>query len=140
MEVALPGLKNAFDLPAKRVHLEDRCRLPDRRWHIRNKEVPGHQGQMGLRRGGAFFLGVFPGDPSSCSDDRLGHTHGNEPCGDVRCGSDGDGFLEAEERRRNRQEELRQLHRAHSASNRFIHVGLMMEATAKIRARRRKAG
>ena len=140
MAGALPGRKKACDLPAKRVPLEDRCRLPERRWHMRHKEVPGHQGQRGWRRGVAFVLGVFPGDPSSCMDDRLGHTHGNAPCGDVRCGADGAGFLEAEARRRNRQEERRQLHRAHSASHRFIHGGLMIEATAKIRARRRQAG
>ena len=37
-------------------------------------------------------------------------------------------------------EERRQLHRAHTAGNRFIEVRLMIEATEKIRASRRNAG
>jgi hypothetical protein len=140
MERALPGLKNQFDLPAQRGHFSDGCRLPYGGRSIGNKEVPGHHCQVGLRRRVAFFLRIFPGDSSACIDDRLGHTHGNETRGDARYGPDGDGFLEAQEIALNCREELRQLHRAQTTSNRFINVGLMVEAPAKIRASRRHAG
>jgi hypothetical protein len=43
MEIVLPGLKNAFDLPAKRGHLDNCGGLPNDGWYIGNKEVPGHQ-------------------------------------------------------------------------------------------------
>ena len=140
MEIALPGLKNQFDLPAQRVHFYDGFRLPYAGRDIGNNEVPGHQRQVGLRRRVAFLLRVLPGDYSACIDDRLGHTHGNETRGDALCGPDEESFLEEQDVALDSREALRQLHRAHTTSNRFIHVGLMIEATAKIRTSRRHAG
>lgn len=140
MERALPGLQNAFDWPANRLHFWDRCRRPYRGMDIGNKEVPSQECQRGLGRCVAFFLRVLPGGSAACIDARLGHPHGNATRGDTRCGPDEDRLLEEEEVGRNGQEECLQFHRVHTARNRFIKVGLMIEATAKIRASRHKAG
>jgi len=140
MEIALPGLENEFDLPANRIHFWDRCRRPYRGRDIGNKEVSCQKCQMGLGRCVAFFLRVLPGDSAAGIDDRLGHRHGNETRGDPLCGPDKDRLLEEQEVGRNGQEDRLQLHRVHTARNRFINGGLMIEATAKIRPSRRKAG
>ena len=55
MEIALPGLKNEFDLPAKRINFQHGGRLPYCGRHIGDKEVPGQEGQGGLRRRVTFF-------------------------------------------------------------------------------------
>ena len=140
MEIALPGLKNEFDLPAHRVHFGDRCRRPYRGRDVGNKEIPCHQGEMGLGRGVAFFLGVLVGDSAAGIDDRLGHPDGNETRGDTGCRADKDRFFEEQAVGRNGQEVCLQRHRVHTARNRCINVGLMIEATAKIRASCRKTG
>src|SRR6266849_4407819 len=139
MEIALPGLKNQFYLPAYWIDFWDRCRGPYRSRDIGNKEVPGQQAEMGLGRCVAFFPGVLPGASPAGIDDRLGHTHGNETRGDLRFLPNEDGFLKEQAVRRDGPEERRQRHRLHPARHRFIHVGLMIEAAAKIRASRRKA-
>ena len=78
MEIAFPGLKNQFYLPANRIDLQHGCCLPYRGRDIGNKEIPGQQGEMGLRRRVAFFLRVLPGYPSAFIDDRLGDTRRNQ--------------------------------------------------------------
>ena len=120
--------------------MHDGRRRPYGGRHIGNKEVPGHQRQVSLRRCVALFLRVLLRHSAAFIDNRLGHTHGNEPRGDVRCGPEREGFREEQESALHCREALRQLPRAQTTSHRFINVGLMIEATAKIRARRRNAG
>jgi hypothetical protein len=140
MEIALPGLKNEFDLPAKRVHLDDCCSIPEGRWHIRDQEIPGHERQVGLRWRVAFFLRGLPGYSSAFIDNHLRYTHGNETRGYVRCGPDIDRCLKERAIVLDGRTERGQLHRAPTTSKCCLEVGLMIEATEKRRAHRRHAG
>src|ERR671914_2708331 len=111
MEIALPGLKNEFYLPTKRVHMHDGRRRPYGGRHVGNKEVPGHQRQVGLRRGVALFLRVLLGHSSAFIDNRLGHTHGNETSRDTLCGPNEERGLEERDIVCDGREQLRQLYR-----------------------------
>jgi len=79
MEIALPGLKNEFDLPAKRINFQHGGRLPYCGRHSGDKEVPGQEGQGGLRRRVTFFSRLLPGFAPAFVHDRLGDTRHNQP-------------------------------------------------------------
>ena len=140
MERALPGLQNEFYVPAQRVHVHDGRRRPYGGRYVGNKEGPGHQRQVGLRRCVALFLGVLPRHSSAFIDNCLGHTHGNETRSDTLCGPKGDRGLEAGDIGLDCRTPLRQLYRTQTTGRRFRDVGRMIEATEKIRANSRNAG
>lgn len=71
MEITRPGLTNQLDLPAHRVHVDDCISLPDRVRPMGHQEVPGHERQMGLRRGLACFLRRLLGFSPAFIDDRF---------------------------------------------------------------------
>ena len=105
-----------------------------------NQEIPCQQRQVGWRRRVAFFLRLLPGDAAPLLDNGHGQTHGQATRGAARGGPEVKGFLPEREIGRHRREALGQRHRAHTPSNRWIAVGLLLEATTKRRLRRRQAG
>ena len=139
-ERALPGLKNAFDVPAHRVHGGDRYPRPYRGRDVGHQEVPGPQGAMSWGGGGAFVLRVLAGHAAAGMDACRGPPYGPETRGDTCCRAEEERCFEAEAVRRHGPEGCLQRHRGPMARNRVIKGGLMMEATAKSRASWRKAG
>jgi hypothetical protein len=140
MESALPGRHQAFAGPAKRVHRDAGCRVPEGGWPLGHHERPGPPRQVGWRRRGALWRCVLPGASATVLAHRLGPTPGQETRGDARWGPASEGVLQARELGRDRREALRQRPRAHTPSTRVIAVGLLREATDTRRARRRQAG
>jgi hypothetical protein len=138
-ESTLPGLQNALYWPAQRVHIDDRFRLPYGVRHVGNTEVPGQPFQVRLGRRIALFLRMFPGSSSTFIDDCLRHTHGRETRGDAFFCPNGDGFLSERDLRLDGGEASCQVHRTPMTGKRFREVGLMLEATDKIRSSRRHA-
>ena len=127
MKIALPRLKDQFHLPADRINLPYRCRLPYRVWHIGAKEVPGSQCEMRFGWSIAFFLGLLFCEAPALIDDALWHTIRHETTGHPLFGSEENSVLRPIAR--SGGEPRGQGQRLHLPRNRVQECRLMIEAT-----------
>ncbi len=127
-----------LDRPPDGIDLEDGFGHPHRARDIGDKEVPGQQCQMGLRRSIAFFLRVFPGSSPAVIDDRLWPTRGHQTRGHPLGGPEEARFLN--EMTLGGLEDPEQINRGQRADTRLKEARLVSAAAEKIGLGSRNTG
>jgi len=127
MERTLPRFNDNFYVPSSRIDLDDRFSLPYGLRDMRQKEMPGSQGQVSLGGSIAFLLRVLPRFSPPLMHTYLWNTGGDEPRSSLIFCSNEAIFLN--DVALNRGQERDKLKGSHMPSNRFIDVRLMLETT-----------